>query len=104
MASINPSRTNTNHADKMLRFFYCKDDMSQEIASQKAGNFQYSAEVSIVDNSALVLKAMLAEIAKDMLEIKSHRVSIDYGGTLFDANGTVNKAVKERLFYKHLKM
>ena len=98
MASINPSRTNTNHADKMLRFFYCKDDMSQEIASQKAGNFQYSAEVSIVDNSALVLKAMLAEIAKDMLEIKSHRVSIDYGGTLFDSNGTVNKSVKERLF------
>ena len=44
------------------------------------------------------IEAMLAEIAKDMLEIKSHRVSIDYGGTLFDANGTVNQSVKERLF------
>ena len=98
MASINPPELTQIIFDKMLKFFYCKDDMSQEIASQKAGNFQYSAEVAIVDNSALVLKAMLAEIAKDMLEIQSHRVSIDYGGPLFDANGSVNEAVKRRLF------
>mgnify|MGYP003672574881 FL=1 len=97
-AGVNPKSVSEEHTDKMLRFFYIKDSMSHEIKAQNAGHFQYSAEASIIDNSALVLKAMLTELSRDLLEIKGHRVNIDYGGTLFDANGSVNLPLRQRLF------
>ena len=97
-ATVNPKSVAEQHTDKMLRFFYLKDDMSQEIATQTAGHFQYTAEATVVDNSALVIKTMLSAISNDLIDIQADRASIDYGGTLFDANGVIDQQVRERLF------
>jgi uncharacterized membrane protein YgcG len=97
-ATVNPKSVAEQHTDKMLRFFYLKDDMSQEIEAQTAGHFQYTAEATVVDNSALVIKTMLSAISKDSIDIQADRAAIDYGGTLFDANGVIDQEVRERLF------
>jgi hypothetical protein len=97
-ATVNPKSVAEQHTDKMLRFFYLKDDMSQEIETQTAGHFQYTAEATVVDNSALVIKTMLSAISTDATDIQADRAAIDYGGTLFDANGVIDQQERERLF------